>query len=279
MLAPQVPQREPNLPAAAAPPVQTIKSDFPDRTLSGLGGVNTGRDAAEFILLGSHTVQARPGRCEATCALHLPFSGQTGFCQQGRRSPAVGCFVHICEAQRCRQQQALMASALRFLPCACRCAPGSCCTATRWSRSCAADCRQAGAARLPSAAPTAPALCAQRRPSAPVVLGCWAAFLGPWPFTMASTYLLQAFMEQHNFESLEDFRGASLSYFTTHHELVRPSAYNLNAWCSNHAATPRPGSSARRLLGKLLTGLPANSRAWRRCAVKSSNGARWEAWH
>lgn len=116
MLAPQVPQREPNLPAAAAPPVQTIKSDFPDRTLSGLGGVNTGRDAAEFILLGSHTVQARPGRCEATCALHLPFSGQTGFCQQGRRSPAVGCFVHICEAQRCRQQQALMASACGSCP-------------------------------------------------------------------------------------------------------------------------------------------------------------------
>ena len=28
-------------------------------------------------------------------------------------------------------------------------------------------------------------------------------------------------MSQHDFASLDDFRGASLSYFTTHHELVR----------------------------------------------------------
>ena len=28
-------------------------------------------------------------------------------------------------------------------------------------------------------------------------------------------------MEQHGFASVEDFRGASLPYFTTHHELVR----------------------------------------------------------
>lgn len=36
-----------------------MRRDFPDSgaTLSGLGGVNTGRDAAEFILLGSDTVQ------------------------------------------------------------------------------------------------------------------------------------------------------------------------------------------------------------------------------
>ena len=36
-----------------------MRRDFPDSgaTLSGLGGVNTGRDAAEFILLGSNTVQ------------------------------------------------------------------------------------------------------------------------------------------------------------------------------------------------------------------------------
>ncbi|KAI5077285.1 hypothetical protein GOP47_0007856 [Adiantum capillus-veneris] len=32
---------------------------------------------------------------------------------------------------------------------------------------------------------------------------------------------LQAFMERHNFESIEDFRGASLEYFTTHTDLVR----------------------------------------------------------
>ncbi len=38
---------------------QMMQRDFPGSgaTLSGLGGVNTGRDAAEFILLGSNTVQ------------------------------------------------------------------------------------------------------------------------------------------------------------------------------------------------------------------------------
>ena len=33
------------------------------KSLSGLGGVNTGRDAAEFILLGSDTVQVRGLAC------------------------------------------------------------------------------------------------------------------------------------------------------------------------------------------------------------------------
>ena len=32
---------------------------------------------------------------------------------------------------------------------------------------------------------------------------------------------LQGFMQQHGFESIADFRGASLPYFTTHMELVR----------------------------------------------------------
>ncbi len=38
-----------------------IKSDYPGRTLSGIGGVETGNDAAEFILLGSDTVQVCTG--------------------------------------------------------------------------------------------------------------------------------------------------------------------------------------------------------------------------
>ena len=38
-----------------------LRDEFPDRTLSGLGGVETGKDAAEFILLGSHTVQVCTG--------------------------------------------------------------------------------------------------------------------------------------------------------------------------------------------------------------------------
>lgn len=38
-----------------------IRSDFPDRSLSGIGGVETGFDAAEFILLGSDCVQVCTG--------------------------------------------------------------------------------------------------------------------------------------------------------------------------------------------------------------------------
>jgi dihydroorotate dehydrogenase subfamily 1 len=38
-----------------------IRGEFPDRTLSGLGGVETGEDAAQFILLGSDTVQVCTG--------------------------------------------------------------------------------------------------------------------------------------------------------------------------------------------------------------------------
>ena len=46
---------------------QMMRSEFgPERSLSGIGGVETGRDAAEFLLLGAQTVQvgwmiARPG--------------------------------------------------------------------------------------------------------------------------------------------------------------------------------------------------------------------------
>ncbi len=40
---------------------QLIRTEFPDRSLSGLGGVENGRDAAEFILLGADTVQVCTG--------------------------------------------------------------------------------------------------------------------------------------------------------------------------------------------------------------------------
>lgn len=38
-----------------------IRSEFPDRTLSGLGGIESGEDAAQFILLGADTVQVCTG--------------------------------------------------------------------------------------------------------------------------------------------------------------------------------------------------------------------------
>lgn len=88
-----------------------IAKEFPGRTLSGLGGVETGEDAAQFILLGSHTVQV--------C---------TGVMKSGYR-----CVQPMCEE-------------------------------------------------------------------------------------------LLAFMEKHKFETLDDFRGISLPYFTTHSDLVKRQA-------------------------------------------------------
>ena len=38
-----------------------MQDDYQDRTISGIGGVETGEDAAQFILLGAHTVQVCTG--------------------------------------------------------------------------------------------------------------------------------------------------------------------------------------------------------------------------
>ena len=38
-----------------------IRTEFPGRSLSGLGGIESGNDAAQFILLGSDTVQVCTG--------------------------------------------------------------------------------------------------------------------------------------------------------------------------------------------------------------------------
>ncbi|HEX4342716.1 MAG TPA: NAD-dependent dihydropyrimidine dehydrogenase subunit PreA, partial [Verrucomicrobiae bacterium] len=40
---------------------QVIRKEFPGRSLSAIGGVETGNDAAEFILLGGDTVQVCTG--------------------------------------------------------------------------------------------------------------------------------------------------------------------------------------------------------------------------
>ncbi len=87
---------------------QMIRTEFPGRSLSGIGGVESGEDAAQFILLGADTVQV--------C---------TGVMKFG-----YGCVKPMCEQ-------------------------------------------------------------------------------------------LLAFMEKHKFETLADFKGASLDYFTTHADLVR----------------------------------------------------------
>jgi len=40
---------------------QVIRKEFPSRSLSAIGGVESGNDAAEFILLGANTVQVCTG--------------------------------------------------------------------------------------------------------------------------------------------------------------------------------------------------------------------------
>ena len=40
---------------------KVIENEFPGRTLSGIGGIETGNDAAQFILLGCDTVQVCTG--------------------------------------------------------------------------------------------------------------------------------------------------------------------------------------------------------------------------
>jgi len=37
------------------------RDDFPDRSISAVGGIESGRDAAQFILLGADTVQVCTG--------------------------------------------------------------------------------------------------------------------------------------------------------------------------------------------------------------------------
>ncbi len=88
-----------------------LKGEWPDRTLSAIGGIETGEDAAQFILLGAHTVQV----CTGVMIHGYKLAGE------------------LCKG-------------------------------------------------------------------------------------------LEAFMDRHGFESLEDFRGHSLRYFTTHAELVRRQA-------------------------------------------------------
>jgi dihydropyrimidine dehydrogenase (NADP+)/dihydropyrimidine dehydrogenase (NAD+) subunit PreA len=100
-----------------------VRDEFPGRTLSGIGGIETGEDAAQFILLGCNTVQV--------C---------TGVMKMG-----YGIIEPMCDA-------------------------------------------------------------------------------------------LEAFMEKHGFESIEDFKGHSLPYFTTHADLVRMQAKAKAAAKAEYAA-------------------------------------------
>ena len=55
---------------------QMIRSEFPGRSLSGLGGIESGEDAAQFILLGSDTVQVCTGVMKFGYECVKPMCGQ-----------------------------------------------------------------------------------------------------------------------------------------------------------------------------------------------------------
>jgi hypothetical protein len=54
---------------------------------------------------------------------------------------------------------------------------------------------------------------------------------------------LSAFMDRHGFKSLDDFKGHSLQYFTTHYDLVHRQAEARQA---AKAAAPKEGKKAIR---------------------------------
>ena len=55
---------------------QVIKQEFPGRTLSGIGGIETGNDAAQFILLGCDTVQVCTGVMKSGYEIVRPMQEQ-----------------------------------------------------------------------------------------------------------------------------------------------------------------------------------------------------------
>jgi dihydropyrimidine dehydrogenase (NADP+)/dihydropyrimidine dehydrogenase (NAD+) subunit PreA len=55
---------------------QVIAKEFPGKTLSGIGGIETGNDAAQFILLGSDTVQVCTGVMKMGYACVKPMCDQ-----------------------------------------------------------------------------------------------------------------------------------------------------------------------------------------------------------
>jgi dihydropyrimidine dehydrogenase (NADP+) len=68
-----------------------MRNDFNDRSLSGIGGVERGSDAAEFILVGANTVQARTGHV-VIAQPFVPFDCPIVACSV--RHPALALDVH-----------------------------------------------------------------------------------------------------------------------------------------------------------------------------------------
>ncbi len=141
-------------------------------SLSGIGGVETGRDAAEFLLLGANTVQV----------------GGCGGCVR------CGCIVWgvLCV------MQGVMCEVY--------------CVEVVYSVVHAPVCTPTSMLPLQHTHPSPPSHTSQV---------CTGVMLHGYPLVKTLCGGLQAFMQQHGFHAIEEFRGASLPYFTSHMELVR----------------------------------------------------------
>ncbi|MEM6332879.1 MAG: NAD-dependent dihydropyrimidine dehydrogenase subunit PreA [Planctomycetota bacterium] len=101
-----------------------MRDEFPDATLSGIGGVETGDDAAEFILLGADTVQVCTGVMKHSYKLVrkmeeelLAFMEKHGFETlddfKGKALPYFTTHAHLVELQAQRRQEEADARAAR----------------------------------------------------------------------------------------------------------------------------------------------------------------------
>ncbi|GHC50244.1 NAD-dependent dihydropyrimidine dehydrogenase subunit PreA [Roseibacillus persicicus] len=92
---------------------QLIRKEFPGRSLSAIGGVETGRDAAEFILLGGDTVQVCTGvmkfgygHVKTMCDQLLEFMDSKGFeTLDDFRGQALDCFTTHAELVRMQTER------------------------------------------------------------------------------------------------------------------------------------------------------------------------------
>lgn len=175
---------------------QMIASEFPEggasssagqpggKHLSGIGGVDSGEDAAEFILLGCNTVQVRVD------GMHISRKPKGSAVLPGTTR---SCAVHPSAQRRSQQRPPLATShalkgclndpvavSLRLCAClpaaACRCALASWCMGTQWCAPCAPACsascpsmasralRSSGEPACPTSPPTQTSCSARGRP-------------------------------------------------------------------------------------------------------------------
>ncbi len=103
---------------------QVIRNEFPGRTLSGIGGIETGEDAAQFILLGCDTVQVCTGvmkygyaMVKDMCEQLAAFMDKHGFNRvedfKGHSLPYFTTHTHLVELQAKAKAEARAAAAAK----------------------------------------------------------------------------------------------------------------------------------------------------------------------